>query len=371
MQIFSDIEETRTLTESRMMLLNNDMTVLSNNAGTIFPTSNLQVGMFCWRTDLLKLYQLTALPAKWDLRLDGSVDYANMIVSKGTVSDWLDFNAARFCAAGMWNILLEDWSGSSHAPLAAGAGGMLMTAASGDNMLQTYVSKNDNSTFVRTNTGSAWTEWAKSWNSGNLKDLGQLKNGPGYISGITDEMVQDALGYKPVNANLLVSTSGNRWDNAIPVIDKGITEMGRFIDFHGSELETADHTVRLDGGGPGSTTLSLTGHLQTSGNITSTGNVTAFSDERLKTDVNVIENAIDKVSALRGVTFMRKDQADSGRQTGLIAQDVETVMPEAVRRMPDSGMLSVAYGNLVGLLVEAIKEQQKQIDDLKRSLSER
>jgi hypothetical protein len=61
---------------------------------------------------------------------------------------------------------------------------------------------------------------------------------------------------------------------------------------------------------------------------------------------------------------------NSARQTGLIAQEVQSVLPEAVLEGED-GMLSVAYGNMVGLLVEAVKAQQKQIDALVAALAAR
>lgn len=97
------------------------------------------------------------------------------------------------------------------------------------------------------------------------------------------------------------------------------------------------------------------------GNIVATGDITAFSDRRLKSNIAPIQDALTKVSALTGVTFNRKGTEKRG--TGLIAQEVEAVAPEAVLTDTD-GMKSVAYGNLVGLLVEAIKEQQRQIDVL-------
>ena len=107
------------------------------------------------------------------------------------------------------------------------------------------------------------------------------------------------------------------------------------------------------------------------GHFTATGNVTAYSDERLKDNILVIDNALEKVSQLRGVTFNRTDTEETRRQTGVIAQEVEKVLPEAVITADDEMQTkSVAYGNMVGLLIEAIKEQQIQIDDLKQQLNE-
>ena len=96
-----------------------------------------------------------------------------------------------------------------------------------------------------------------------------------------------------------------------------------------------------------------------SGNFTATGNVTAYSDERLKSHIQTIPHALDKVLSVRGVTFDMNDE----RATGVIAQELEKVLPEAVFDNAD-GFKSVAYGNVVGLLIEAIKEQQTQIETL-------
>ena len=105
--------------------------------------------------------------------------------------------------------------------------------------------------------------------------------------------------------------------------------------------------------------------LDMSGNMTVAGNVTAYSDIRLKDNIRLIDNAIEKVKAIRGVYYNRNDQDDKLKlHTGIIAQEVELVLPEVVSE-DNEGKKNVAYGNMVGLLIEAIKEQQKQIDELK------
>ena len=104
--------------------------------------------------------------------------------------------------------------------------------------------------------------------------------------------------------------------------------------------------------------------LDMNGNMTVAGNVTAYSDIRLKENIEVIPDALAKVQQLRGVTFTRNDVEDlEKRHTGVIAQEVEAVLPEAVSEDND-GIKNVAYGNMVGLLIEAIKEQQTQINEL-------
>jgi len=105
----------------------------------------------------------------------------------------------------------------------------------------------------------------------------------------------------------------------------------------------------------------MTGSLAVQGTITATGDVTAFSDIRIKKNINDIDNALDKVLKLKGVTFERL--SDNKKSLGVIAQDVLSVIPEVVREEKD-GYLSVAYGNIVGVLIEAIKELNSKIEIL-------
>ena len=108
----------------------------------------------------------------------------------------------------------------------------------------------------------------------------------------------------------------------------------------------------------GATKLTTTAAgVSITGDMTASGNVTAYSDARLKEDVRVIPDALNKVVQLRGVTFKRKDTGE--HQVGVIAQEVQKVLPEAVIQSEE--YLSVAYGNLVGLLIEAIKELDAKI----------
>jgi len=100
-----------------------------------------------------------------------------------------------------------------------------------------------------------------------------------------------------------------------------------------------------------------------SGSFTATGNITAYSDERLKENVETIEGALDKVSQMRGVTYNYKSELNDGqRGTGVIAQEMQQVMPEVVE---DGEYLSVAYGNIVGVLIEAVKELKAELDQCK------
>ena len=88
-----------------------------------------------------------------------------------------------------------------------------------------------------------------------------------------------------------------------------------------------------------------------------------WSDISLKTNIEVIPDALNKVAAIRGVTYDRIDVPDSGRHTGVIAQEVEVVLPEVVNTS-EGGIKSVSYGNLAGLLIEAVKELKSKNEAL-------
>lgn len=109
------------------------------------------------------------------------------------------------------------------------------------------------------------------------------------------------------------------------------------------------------------TNSGLAATFTTTKNLVVQGSVTASSDVRLKSDVKTIDNAVDKVSGMRGVYFTK----DGVKGIGVIAQEVERVFPELVVD-DENGYKSVAYGNVVGVLIEAIKELKSELDMLKR-----
>ena len=110
------------------------------------------------------------------------------------------------------------------------------------------------------------------------------------------------------------------------------------------------------------------GDLTSIRNLTYAGSLTGPSDIRLKENIEVISNPIDKINKLRGVTFTRNDKEDKEkRYSGVLAQEVLEVLPEVVSQEGD-GYYSVAYGNMVGLLIESIKEQQKQIEEQQKQI---
>jgi len=109
-------------------------------------------------------------------------------------------------------------------------------------------------------------------------------------------------------------------------------------------------------------TLTKGGDITASGSISAGSFLYSSSDERLKTNIQSLQNSLEKVNQLNGVSFNWK--ANGQESVGLIAQDVEKVFPQIVGTDKE-GMKSVDYTKLVAVLIEAIKEQQKQIDELK------
>ena len=116
-----------------------------------------------------------------------------------------------------------------------------------------------------------------------------------------------------------------------------------------------------------------TGALTVTGAVTATGDITAFftSDKRHKNNIQTIPNALEKVSKLNGVTWEWNDDVHevtkSTPKTGLIAQEVQEVLPQVVIERQD-GFLALDYSKMMGLMVEAIKEQQIQIEELKAKI---
>ena len=113
--------------------------------------------------------------------------------------------------------------------------------------------------------------------------------------------------------------------------------------------------------------------IESDGDFICVGNITAYgslSDEKLKENIEIIPDALDKVCQLKGVTFDYKK--DGKRSTGLIAQDLQKVLPEVVYETKDinnenESYLAVNYENTIGLLVEAIKELKAEVKELKEA----
>ena len=129
------------------------------------------------------------------------------------------------------------------------------------------------------------------------------------------------------------------------------------INFDSNNNDSGDFRIGHHGTGTSGTLLTLT----SAGTLTVTGDVVAFSDERLKSDVKTLDGT--KVYDMRGVSFTKDDKQGSG----VIAQELEKVAPELVHEHDE--YKSVAYGNLTGYLIEAVKDLKKEIEELKGTIN--
>lgn len=128
-------------------------------------------------------------------------------------------------------------------------------------------------------------------------------------------------------------------------------------------VNTSERIRILSGGNVGIGTATPGEKLEVAGNIKAV-DFNSTSDIRLKSDIVRIENALDKIEQLSGYTFTYNQT--NQRATGVIAQEVQKVLPEAVS---GEDMLSVSYGNMVGLLIEAIKELKTELDSIKEKVN--
>jgi hypothetical protein len=179
-------------------------------------------------------------------------------------------------------------------------------------------------------------------------------------TGVTYEIENASTG------NLTVNSSGG---NLVITIIPGVSVQCMCI---GTSLTTA---ADWDAEYNEFATITGTGSVALSADPTFTGTLTAAtvsattltetSDERLKTDIVPLTNALDTILALDGKAFIKDGKAS----VGLIAQQVQRVLPQVVVTGEDEMQtLSVQYGNIVAVLIEAVKEQQKQIEELKAKL---
>ena len=159
--------------------------------------------------------------------------------------------------------------------------------------------------------------------------------------------VTDATNVAAAGASMKTSTetiSGTKTFSALTTISNTTDS---------SSASGANGALRTGGG------ASVAKKLYVGSTITGSADVIAYSDKRLKKNIKTLDGK--KVLEMRGVSFER---SDSGKQSsGVIAQEMEKVAPELV--IDDGSYKGVAYGNVVGYLIEAIKDQQKQIDELK------
>jgi hypothetical protein len=127
---------------------------------------------------------------------------------------------------------------------------------------------------------------------------------------------------------------------------------------------TFNNTVEVNNNFSVSGISTFTGAVSVTGDVSATGNVNSGSDINLKTDIETVEDAISIINQIRGVRFKWKNSDQSS--VGVIAQELETVLPELVQ-VSLGGTKTVTYNGLIGVLVQAVKELKLEIEELKRT----
>jgi hypothetical protein len=199
----------------------------------------------------------------------------------------------------------------------------------------------------------------------------QSYSNPGFIASLAYSKLTGA----PSLATVATSGSYNDLTNRPTIPSSAVTSIATGNGLSGGTI-TSTGTLTMSGFYTGTftatqlsgTTIYSSSTIQAAGNITAGGNVTAFSDRKLKENLEKIGDALAKVRQITGYTYTRKDLSDKAkRHTGVIAQDVEVVLPEAVEE--HNGIKGVAYGNMMGLVFEAIKELDDKLEEIKKQLN--
>ena len=183
--------------------------------------------------------------------------------------------------------------------------------------------------------------------SGGIKVTGNIENASGDMTvDVAGDIILDADG------GTIVFKDGGTEKALISLDNSG------YFDIYSS---VQDSDIRLRGNDGGSLIDALTLDMSEAGAATFNDNVTAYSDERLKDNIKTIENGLDKVEQLRGVTYTRNEKEN----IGVIAQEVEKILPEIVLTADDEmGTKSVDYSRLTAVLIEAVKELSEKIQKL-------
>ena len=206
------------------------------------------------------------------------------------------------------------------------------------------------------------SEGGKAIFPGNSIEFDNSTNNTQYATIAINDPGNNAPKYLELKGHSGVNLIGNQvnfYDNASTPqfsmsISPGVSSTNP--TFTASGANTTSFFFRTNSGGSTTTGLSIS-----SSGIAAAGNVTAYSDERLKDNIETIENGLDKVEQLRGVTYTR----DEKENIGVIAQEVEKILPEVVLTADDEmGTKSVDYGKLTSVLIEAVKELSARVKEL-------
>ena len=199
--------------------------------------------------------------------------------------------------------------------------------------------------------------------AGTLTSTGAITSNAGVV---VDEMTLDADTLTATDDFIIDAAADITLDAAGEqiIFKDGSTNVGHVdLDSDNFTLKSlvSDKDFIIKGNDGGSEITALTLDMSGAGAATFNNNVTAFSDIRLKSNINTLEFGLEKVNNLRGVTYTR----DGRENIGVIAQEVEEVLPNIVLTADDEmGTKSVDYGRITAVLIEAVKELTKRVEEL-------
>jgi hypothetical protein len=309
--------------------------LVSNNSGATAPTTTY-AGMWWLDTStgpngILKIRD--AANATWISKLDLNV--AGVVKNPVTAAGAAPVGPA---AGDMWlnttTGVLSIFQGGNWIPVGGGAasGATAPTAPKAGDL---WVNSTDDKLHVY--SGGTWHTIGDT--SAYLPLAGGIITGNLEVRGVTTCKAENAVG----DAILL---NGRTSDGYARIGSRGTGPGACFIGFY------ADG--KIDFGSVTPSAINLT--INANGSVVARDNITAYSDAKLKTNVRTIDDALSLVENMRGVFFDRVDNGKAG--VGVIAQEMQKILPEVVEQ---GETLSVAYGNLVGVLIEAVKELSARV----------
>ncbi len=299
----------------------------------------------------------------WGTKLNNNLDTLDGVFSATGSAVNLKLASANFddnskCIFGTGSGDLEIYHDGSHSYIADnGTGSLYLTGSSvisfnSPDFSDTYALMNDDGAVVLYHDNSVKFSTLSSGVSisGNIT-----------VSGTVDGVDLSALptvaisgSYNDLTNKPTIPTNNNELTNGAGYVTTDTTySAGTGMSLSGTTFNcTIDSPSEVGLGN-----LSANGNTL-AGDFSASGNITAYSDARLKENVATIENALNKVCSMRGVTFTKDGELSSG----VIAQELEKIAPELVQ---DGEYKSVAYGNIVGYLIESIKELKAELQELR------
>ena len=201
--------------------------------------------------------------------------------------------------------------------------------------------------------------------NGDVSASGVTNTELGYVSGVTSAIQTQLNALSSAissNDTDITNLTGATLSNAVQTNINSAEGQRRFyFATTGTTIIDSGNEIAIQSNGANKF------HIASNGTCTASGDLAAFSDITLKEDIYQIENALEKVNKLRGVHFTRK--ATQQKEIGVVANEVEKIVPELVGQQKDTELGTIKtmkYANTVGLLIEAVKELSKQVEELKK-----